>query len=96
MPSIDELLEMSDEQIASLSVGSLKEILFKNHVSANMVVEKGDLVSRVKTLVEQEKTERERKAREEAAEREYEEQLRRARDRGLLILVIERNRDRVV
>lgn len=80
VPSMDELLEMSEDQIAALSIGSLKEILFKNHVTARLVVEKGELVARVKTLVEEEKAERERKAREEAAERELEEELRRARD----------------
>ncbi|EJF55880.1 hypothetical protein DICSQDRAFT_175405 [Dichomitus squalens LYAD-421 SS1] len=83
VPSIDELLKMSDEQVAALSIGSLKEILFKNHVTARLVVEKGELVSRVKTLIEQEKAERERKAAEEAAEREYEEQMRRAREESL-------------
>ena len=80
MPSIDQLLEMSDAQVAALSIGSLKEILFKNHVTARLVVEKGELVSRVKTLVEEERVERERKAREEEVERQYEEQMRGARD----------------
>nr|VWO94511.1 Uncharacterized protein [Ganoderma boninense] len=71
---------MSDEQIAALSIGSLKEILFKNHVTARLIVEKGELVSRVKTLVEEERVERERKAREEEAERQYEAQMRAARE----------------
>ncbi|RPD56047.1 hypothetical protein L227DRAFT_579261 [Lentinus tigrinus ALCF2SS1-6] len=80
VPSMDQLLEMSDEQIAALSIGSLKEVLFKNHVTARLVVEKGELVDRVKTLVVEEKAERERKAREEEAERQLEEEMRRARD----------------
>ncbi|KAI9066995.1 hypothetical protein FKP32DRAFT_1589020 [Trametes sanguinea] len=78
VPSIDELLGMSDEQLKGLSISVLKEILFKNHVNARLVVEKGDLVARVKTLVEAERAERERHAREEEEERLYEEQLRRA------------------
>ncbi|RDX47272.1 hypothetical protein OH76DRAFT_1484877 [Lentinus brumalis] len=80
VPSMDQLLEMSEEQIAALSIGSLKEILFKNHVTARLIVEKGELVSRVKTLVDEERAERERKAMEEEAEREFEEQMRRARE----------------
>ena len=71
---------MSDTQVAALSIGSLKEILFKNHVTARLIVEKGELVSRVKTLVDEERVERERKAREEEAERQYEEQARAARE----------------
>ncbi|KAI1786707.1 hypothetical protein LXA43DRAFT_897417 [Ganoderma leucocontextum] len=78
--SIDQLLEMSDAQVAALSIGSLKEVLFKNHVTARLIVEKGELVSRVKTLIEEERGERERKAREEEAERQYEEQIRAARE----------------
>ncbi|KAI0760168.1 hypothetical protein C8Q74DRAFT_1208670 [Fomes fomentarius] len=80
VPSIDELLQMTDGQIAALSIGSLKEILFKNHVTSRLVVEKGELVARVKTLVEDERAERERKAREEEEEREYEEEMRRIRE----------------
>ncbi len=71
---------MTDGQIAALSIGSLKEILFKNHVTSRLVVEKGELVARVKTLVEDERAERERKAREEEEEREYEEEMRRIRE----------------
>lgn len=81
VPSIDELLEMSDEQLGALSVGSLKEVLFKNHVTARMVVEKSELVERVRTLVDEERAERERKEAEEAAERAQEEEERRERER---------------
>ncbi|KAI0739044.1 hypothetical protein C8Q80DRAFT_1203564 [Daedaleopsis nitida] len=80
VPSIEQLLEMSDEQIAALSIGSLKEILFKNHVTARLVVEKSELVARVKTLVDDERAERERKAWEEEEERQLEEEMRRARE----------------
>ncbi|KAI0631065.1 hypothetical protein C8Q77DRAFT_1229928 [Trametes polyzona] len=80
VPSVDALLAMSDTELSRLSVGVLKEILFKNHVNPGPVVEKGDLVARVKTLIEEERIERERHAREEEEERLYEEQLRRERE----------------
>ncbi|KAI0642622.1 hypothetical protein C8Q79DRAFT_983074 [Trametes meyenii] len=80
VPSVDELLAMSDDTLAHLSIGVLKEILFKNHVNPGLVLEKGDLVARVKTLVEEERLERERRAREEEEERAYEEEMRRARE----------------
>ncbi|KAI0366799.1 hypothetical protein BV20DRAFT_981714 [Pilatotrama ljubarskyi] len=83
VPSIDELLNMSDEQLARLSVGVLKEILFKNHVNARLVVEKSELVARVRTLIEDERAERERHARAEEEERMYEEELRRAQEESL-------------
>ncbi|OJT13142.1 hypothetical protein TRAPUB_10297 [Trametes pubescens] len=79
-PSIDALLAMPDAELGRLSVGVLKEILFVNHVNPGPVVEKGDLVARVRTLVEQERRERERHAQEEEEERLYEEELRRVRE----------------
>ncbi|KAI0349708.1 hypothetical protein OH77DRAFT_1414525 [Trametes cingulata] len=83
VPSIDALLEMSDEQIARLSVGVLKEILFKNHVNARLVVEKSELVARVRTLLEEERAERERHARAEEEERLHEEEMRRAQEESV-------------
>lgn len=71
---------MPDAELGRLSVGVLKEILFVNHVNPGPVVEKGDLVARVRTLVEQERLERERHAQEEEEERLYEEEMRRARE----------------
>ncbi|KAL1946238.1 hypothetical protein VTO73DRAFT_15365 [Trametes versicolor] len=79
-PNIDALLAMPDADLSKLSVGVLKEILFVNHVNPGPVVEKGDLVARVRTLVEQERRERERHAQEEEEERLYEEEMQRARE----------------
>ncbi|KAJ8502316.1 hypothetical protein ONZ51_g62 [Trametes cubensis] len=83
VPSIDELLEMSDEQLSRLSIGTLKEILFKNHVNVRLVVEKGELVARVKTLLDAERAEREWHARAEEEERMQEEDMRRAMEASL-------------
>ncbi|OBZ67560.1 hypothetical protein A0H81_12422 [Grifola frondosa] len=80
VPTLDELLQMPDEQVPALSIGILKEVLFHNHVNARLVVEKSELVTKVRTLVEQERLERERKARDEEAERAYEEAVRRERE----------------
>ena len=56
---------MREEGIKSLSVSALKAILFENHVNARLILEKSDLVAKVVTLVEDERIDRERKAREE-------------------------------
>ncbi|KAG5646718.1 hypothetical protein DXG03_002400 [Asterophora parasitica] len=70
-PTLDTLLDMSEEAIASLSIGALKSILFTNHVNAGMILEKGELVARVKVLIEDERRDRERqRAQEEAEEAE--------------------------
>jgi len=80
VPTLDELLEMSDENIARLSIATLKAVLFQNHVNARLVVEKAELVAKVRTLVEDERRERERHAVIEAAERAAEEEARRERE----------------
>ncbi|KAF9467771.1 hypothetical protein BDZ94DRAFT_1376408 [Collybia nuda] len=68
-PTLDELVDMPDESIASLSIGSLKAILFTNHVNAGLILEKGELVTKVRGLVEDERHERDRqRALEEAEE----------------------------
>ena len=64
-PTLDQLLTLREEGIKSLSVGVLKAILFENHVNARLILEKSDLVAKVVTLVEDERSDRERKAREE-------------------------------
>ena len=66
---------MDPEDIRSLSISSLKALLFSNHVNVNatMVLEKSDLVERVLQLVENEKAVRERARR---ANEEEEEMLR--------------------
>ena len=73
-PTLDQLLTLREEGIKSLSVGALKAILFENHVNARLILEKSDLVAKVVTLVEDERSDRERKAREEeeaAIERQW-------------------------
>ena len=63
---------MDPEDIRSLSILSLKALLFSNHVNFNatMVLKKSDLVERVLQLVENEKAARDRarRANEEEAE----------------------------
>ncbi|KAI0947932.1 hypothetical protein AcW1_009566 [Taiwanofungus camphoratus] len=76
VPTLDELLQMPDERLAALSIGTLKAVLFQNHVNARLVVEKEELVAKVRTLLEEERRERERHAREEEAERMAEEAMR--------------------
>lgn len=51
---------MPPEDLRSLPVSVLKEILFHNHVNARLLIEKSDLVERVKTLITDERRERER------------------------------------
>ncbi|KAJ3991481.1 hypothetical protein F5050DRAFT_1581329 [Lentinula boryana] len=80
-PTLDELIAMTTESLSSLSISTLKAILYTNHVSSGMgsgmILEKGDLVRRVIVLVEDEKRER-----REHEERELEEQtLRQERER---------------
>ncbi|KAG7094046.1 hypothetical protein E1B28_007667 [Marasmius oreades] len=76
-PSLDELLNMSERNISSLPISSLKQILFLNHVNATnmMILEKSDLVKRVVELVEVERGEREEREAREREEREEEERL---------------------
>ncbi|KAH7910261.1 hypothetical protein BJ138DRAFT_1127011 [Hygrophoropsis aurantiaca] len=71
-PTLDELLLMSSERISALSIGTLKAILWDNHVNARLILEKGDLVIKVNTLIDDERRERERKRREDEAEEERE------------------------
>ncbi len=59
---------MPPESIRSLSIGHLKTILFTNHVNAGNILEKGDLVSKVLTLVADERKERERQRQMEEME----------------------------
>jgi len=51
---------MAPEDLRSLPVSVLKEILFHNHVNARLLIEKSDLVERVTTLIADERRERER------------------------------------
>ena len=61
---------MSEDAVAALSIGTLKAVLLQNHVNARLLLEKGELVARVRLLIEDERQERAR----EAAAREREEQ----------------------
>jgi hypothetical protein len=68
---------MLPESIQALSIGTLKAILFQNHVNARLILEKSDLVEKVVTLVEDERRDRERKAMEEEEEKRAMEEERR-------------------
>ncbi|KAF7326391.1 RING-finger domain-containing protein [Mycena venus] len=70
-PTLDQLLAMSDDALPALSIHILKEILFTNHVNPGLILEKTDLVKKVRDLVEEERRQRERqRLAEEAEERE--------------------------
>ncbi|KAF7789556.1 hypothetical protein EIP86_000502 [Pleurotus ostreatoroseus] len=93
IPTLDELLAMSPEDIRTLSISTLKTLLFRNHVQTSMVVEKSELVAKVVTLIEDEKAEREaavRRAEEE--EREMREAIERSKREEEERQVRERNR----
>jgi len=79
-PCLDRLLEMAPEDISSLPISMLKSILFQNHVNARLIIEKSDLVKKVKVLIDEERKHRER----EAMFREREEEAERGRQRERL------------
>ncbi|KAG6837094.1 hypothetical protein H0H93_014986 [Arthromyces matolae] len=82
-PTLDQLLEMPEEALKSLSIGALKSVLFTYHVNAGLILEKGDLVAKVKVLVEDERRERERqRLQAEAEEMEAAERTREAREQA--------------
>ncbi|KAL1733401.1 hypothetical protein EV714DRAFT_234781 [Schizophyllum commune] len=68
-PTLEELVEMSDDEIGHLSVHALKGILRTNHVPLGQVLEKADLVSKVKALVGEERRMVEVREAVEAAEK---------------------------
>jgi Zinc finger, C3HC4 type (RING finger) len=70
---------MDAEAIGRLSIGSLKSILFTNHVAAGQVLEKAELVRKVVTLVDDERRERERQR--QIQELEEMERLQREQER---------------
>ncbi|KAF9653516.1 hypothetical protein BDM02DRAFT_3087146 [Thelephora ganbajun] len=78
-PTLDQLLTMAPEDIRSLSVSVLKEILFHNHVNARLLIEKSDLVEKVTTLIADERRERER----QEMFRQIEEEQERLRQMGM-------------
>ncbi|KAL1685675.1 hypothetical protein GGG16DRAFT_129241 [Schizophyllum commune] len=69
-PSLEELVEMGDDEIGRLSVHALKGVLRANHVPLGQVLEKADLVAKVKALVGEERRMVEEREAREAAERE--------------------------
>lgn len=73
VPSILSLVALPQSYIASLSIGTLKAILYENHVKVDFsqVLEKTELVRRVQMLVTEERKRLERqRAAEEAEEAE--------------------------
>jgi len=64
------------QAIASLPISTLKTILFTNHVNAGMILEKGELVVKVKALIEEERRTRERQrlAEEQEAQEAFDRQ----------------------
>ncbi|KAI3998076.1 hypothetical protein K525DRAFT_275644, partial [Schizophyllum commune Loenen D] len=68
-PSLEVLVDMSDDEIGKLSVHALKGILRANHVPLGQVLEKADLVSKVKALVGEERRMVDERRAREAAER---------------------------
>ncbi|KAE9397365.1 hypothetical protein BT96DRAFT_966242 [Gymnopus androsaceus JB14] len=77
-PTLDQLLSMTPENISSMSISTLKSVLFTNHVNAGMtILEKSELVKKVVDLVEDERRERERMRL--AEEQEEQERIERQR-----------------
>lgn len=68
-------MEMPDSALSALSISALKAILFTNHVTYGLILEKGDLIAKVRALIEDEKHERERRRAQEEAEVELQRQL---------------------
>lgn len=62
VPSLDDLLAMTDDEISHMSISALKAVLFQNHVNARLLLEKGELVARVRALLGDERLERAREA----------------------------------
>jgi len=81
---MDALLEMSSEELHALSVGTLKSVLYENHVLAPQALEKDDLVAKVHFLVGNERRDRVREAEIRAMEEQvYLEQQRVMREEFL-------------
>jgi len=70
IPSLDELLEMTDDEISHMPISALKAVLLQNHVNARLLLEKSDLVARVCALLGDERQERAREAAIHAREEE--------------------------
>ncbi|GMK55450.1 hypothetical protein CspeluHIS016_0205060 [Cutaneotrichosporon spelunceum] len=70
VPTILSLVALPKSYLATLSIGTLKAILYENHVRVDFkqVLEKEDLITRVAELVTDERRRLERQAREEERE----------------------------
>jgi len=73
---------MNDDSIAAMTIGQLKVILSDNLVNTRNLLEKADLVDKVRTLVHNERSDRLRRAEEEEREKaeEHERQLEAMRE----------------
>ena len=78
VPSLDELLAMTDDEISHMPISALKTVLLQNHVNARLLLEKNELVARVQALLDDERQERAREAAIHA--REEEEMMARQRE----------------
>lgn len=61
---------MTDDEVSQMSISALKTVLFQNHVNARLMLEKSDLVARVRALLGDERHERAREAAIHAREEE--------------------------
>lgn len=78
-PTMEQLMEMTAEQVSSLSVSALKAVMFANHVNTGVgVLEKSELVNKVQSLIDDERRDRARREAEEQCERQREEARRTA------------------
>ncbi|EIM88929.1 uncharacterized protein STEHIDRAFT_119708 [Stereum hirsutum FP-91666 SS1] len=84
VPTLEQLLTMTDDDIAKLTIGTLKNVLFQNHVNATLMLEKSELVGKVMRLVEAERTERREREEEEERERLREEEEAMERQRVMM------------
>ncbi|KAH9973821.1 hypothetical protein BGW80DRAFT_1306599 [Lactifluus volemus] len=70
IPTLDELLAMTNEEVSHMSISALKSVLYQNHVNVHLLLEKSDLVARVHALLGDERQERAREAAIHAREEE--------------------------
>ncbi|KAG8926884.1 hypothetical protein FRC03_001066 [Tulasnella sp. 419] len=87
VPSLSELLNLTDDELSALSSHTLKEVLHQNHVNARLILEKSDLIDKVKLLIEAERSQRQRE--EDARRMEEEEAI--ARQHRLMEELRQRN-----
>lgn len=77
---MDALLAMDDDALGGLGVHALKAVLVDNHVNAQHLLEKRELVAKVRLLLEEERRERVR------AEEAREAELREERERQVRVM----------